>query len=96
MDPINQDELYEHYLFICKKAKIGEPNLNERPLLPYNLLITEDWIALIRRNSEYSNGFNINALGFAGYFLATSRSQTKWLINNGANALLSKVVSPLY
>ena len=52
-------------------------------------------MALIRRRCEQANGFSINALGFAGYLLATEQSDQNWIQHNGAEALLSQVVPAL-
>ena len=52
-------------------------------------------MALIRRRCEEARGFSINALGFAGYLLATEQSDQAWMHHNGSEALLRQVVSPL-
>ena len=41
-------------------------------------------------------GFEINALGFAGYLLATSKSKISWLEVNGLHSLLNQVVEKNY
>ncbi len=88
-------ELYESYIKMCFQMNIGSPQNDEKPISPYNLLITPEWISLIRRSKEKTEGFSINALGFAGYFLATQKSNLSLLMNEGPEKLLSKVVSPL-
>ncbi len=87
-------ELYDKYLKLSLSLKIGNPNIDKKPLCPYNLIITDNWISLIRRLKDKSYGFSINALGFAGYFLATDNSDTNYLLNNGAENLLNDVVNP--
>ena len=50
---------------------------------------------MVKRYNEYVNGFSINALGFAGYLLATEFSQLAWLERKGPEHLLKNVVSPI-
>ena len=85
-------ELIDLYYKLCTKGKLGNPYKDEKPLLPYNLLITNDWISLITRKIDFACGFNINALGFAGYFLAKSKTKSKWLKENGSSELLKEVI----
>ena len=54
--------------------------------------MTESWMALISRSQEHVMGFSINALGFAGYLLATQRSDLSWLQSHGGEQLLRRVV----
>ena len=74
------------------EMKLGDMNIVNRPLKPYNLLITSEWISLITRSTDRSNGFSINALGFAGYFLATKNSNIDTLINFGPDRILREVI----
>jgi ATP adenylyltransferase len=54
--------------------------------------VTPEWIAMVRRRKEGAAGFSINALGFAGYLLATANSDLNWLKANGPEALLREVI----
>ena len=65
---------------------------DNRPRTPYNLLISKNWIAVIKRSKEGIRGFSINALGFAGYILATQESDLVWLEHYGPEYLLSNLV----
>ena len=49
-------------------------------------------MALIRRSQDQVMGFSVNALGFAGYLLATHRSELAWLQTHGGEQLLRQVV----
>lgn len=89
------DTLYKNYLNMSFDLGIGNPESNNKPLHPYNLLITSEWMALIRRSKEYAFGFSINALGFAGYLLSTNKSNVKWLKKNGPERLLEIVADPI-
>ena len=68
----NSSFLFEFYLKLCKKIGLGDPISNSKPIHPYNILITNEWIAIIKRKNDHIHGFSINGLGFAGYLLAVS------------------------
>jgi len=91
-DELNSNDLFNSYKSMAKEMNIGEIDLNNEPLKPYNLLITSKWIALISRKTDRSNGFSINALGFAGYFLGTKRSDVDTLIKFGPERILMDVI----
>ncbi|WP_413682438.1 ATP adenylyltransferase [Prochlorococcus sp. MIT 1011] len=91
-EELNSNDLFNSYKSMAKEMNIGEIDLNNKPLKPYNLLITSKWIALITRKTDRSNGFSINALGFAGYFLGTKRSDVDTLIRFGPERILMDVI----
>ncbi len=84
--------LYNSYLLFAEKLGLGSPSTESKPLKPYNLLISPKWFTMIVRKNEYFKGFSINALGFAGYLLATEASNLKWLNEYGPEALLDCVI----
>ena len=86
------NDLFSLYKSMVNEMNIGEINLINKPLKPYNLLITSEWIALIKRKTDRSNGFSINALGFAGYFLGTKKSDVDILIKYGPERILKDVI----
>ena len=86
------NDLFRLYKSMVNEMNIGEINLINKPLKPYNLLITSKWIALVTRKTDRSNGFSINALGFAGYFLGTRRSDVDILIKYGPEIILKDVI----
>ncbi len=88
-------ELNTLYLRLIEKMEIGNPSTDDKPTISYNLLLTKKWIAIIRRKKEAYNGFNINALGFAGYFLAMNDKDINWLLDNDPEVILDNVVSPI-
>ena len=88
----NSNELYNAYKSMIAEMNLGDVELNNKPLKPYNLLITSEWIALITRKTDRSNGFSINALGFAGYFLGTKNSDVFSLIKYGSEKILVDVI----
>ena len=88
----NSNDLYNSYKSMVREMKLGEIDIINKPLKPYNLLITSEWIALITRETDKSNGFSINALGFAGYFLGTKSSNVNTLIKFGPEEILKDVI----
>mgnify|MGYP006237719809 FL=1 len=71
---------------------MGDPLNDEKPKYPYNILITDDWIALIKRKYDHVHGFSVNGLGFAGYLLVTDNSNVRYLKNFGPEGLLENFV----
>ena len=86
------NELFNSYKLMAKDLHLGDIDIINKPLKHYNLLITSEWIALITRKIDRSNGFSINALGFAGYFLGTNRSNVDRLIKYGPEEILKDVI----
>tara|TARA_Y100001968_G_scaffold32456_1_gene25001 strand:+ start:470 stop:1306 length:837 start_codon:yes stop_codon:yes gene_type:complete len=86
------NDLFSSYKSMISEMNIGSMDLIDKPMKPYNLLITSEWIALIKRKTDRSNGFSINALGFAGYFLATKKSNVNILIKLGPEKILKDVI----
>ncbi len=87
------NKIYKKYLELCLNLGIGSPEHNNKPLKPYNMLLTDGWLCLVRRTKESSYGFSINSLGFAGYLLITNESSVKHLNENGPEKLLESVVN---
>ncbi len=85
-------DLFSLYKSMIDEMKLGDIDIIKKPLKPYNLLITPEWISLITRKTDRSNGFSINALGFAGYFLGTKRSNVETLIKFGPEKILKDVI----
>ena len=86
------ENLFDSYKSMAVNMNLGQIYKTNKPLKPYNLIITKEWIALITRNSSGSNGFSINALGFAGYFLGTKKSNIDKLIKFGPEIILKDVI----
>ncbi|MBO8204519.1 DUF4922 domain-containing protein [Prochlorococcus marinus] len=84
----NSSSLLELYLELCKKLGLGDPIKDRKPRYPYNLLITNKWIAIIKRSNDNIHGFSINGLGFAGYLLVTEKSDINYLKKFGPEKLL--------
>jgi len=87
--------LHELYRSLAERLGLGDVASLDPPAVPYNLLLTQSWMALIRRSQDEILGFSVNALGFAGYLLATDRSDLSWLQTHGGEQLLRQVVADL-
>ena len=88
----NSISLYELYLELCMKSGLGNPLSHRKPKHPYNLLITNKWIAIIKRRNDHIHGFSVNGLGFAGYLLVTEKSDVNYLRKFGPEKLLESFV----
>ena len=86
------DKLYKKYLLLSKRLGLGDPIKDKKPKCPYNILITNKWIALIKRKNDNVHGFSINGLGFAGYILVTNNSDINYLKKIGPERLLESFV----
>ena len=89
----NEPEIfYGLYLRMCNDLSIGNPFKDQKPKKPYNLLITNQWIAIIKSSSDHHLGYSINGLGFAGYILVTNRSDISFIREKGPEKLLESFV----
>ena len=88
----NAEDLFNSYISMINDMNMGKIDTIKKPLKPYNLLLTSEWIALITRETDKSNGFSINALGFAGYFLGTKQANVDMLLNFGPEEILKNVI----
>lgn len=86
-------ELQGHYLEHARLLDLGDPRHDPQPRHPYNLLFTDQWFLSVRRRREHCAGFSVNALGFAGYLLATEASDLQWLRQQGPWQLLRAVAA---
>ena len=75
-----------------KKIGLGNPSIDKKPRFPYNILITNNWIAIIKRKYDHVHGFSVNGLGFAGYLLVTEKSNINYLKKYGPEKLLENFV----
>ena len=66
----------------------------EKPLAPYNLLVTREWMLLVPRSRECWERISVNALGFAGSLFVRERRQMRAIkIHGPMNVLRSVAVS---
>ena len=88
----NSTQIYKTYLELTKKIGLGDPHNDNKPRFPHNILITNEWIAVIKRKKDHVHGFSINGLGFAGYILVTEKSNLNYLKKYGPEKLLENFV----
>lgn len=88
-------ELASLYRSHAEALGLGSIHHDPQPRYPYNLLFGDDWFMTVRRRREHQAGFSINALGFAGYLLATEHSQLDWLAEHGPWRLLQEVAAAI-
>jgi sulfate adenylyltransferase (ADP) / ATP adenylyltransferase len=84
-------ELQQLFQNHAHMLELGDPRHDPQPRHPYNLLFTDHWFMSVRRQREHCAGFSVNALGFAGYLLATEESDLDWLQKHGPWQLLKSV-----
>ena len=86
------ETLHDLYLALAQDLGLGHPNTDDCPRGAYNLLLSREWMAIVRRRREGIRGFSVNALGFAGSLLSTEASDRQWIQDSGPEALLQAVV----
>lgn len=59
--------------------------------LPYNLLVTREWMLMAPRSKEFFESISINAIGFCGAFLVRSQAELEILTEKGPMAALASV-----
>lgn len=93
-DPCGHGDLADLYATHLRELEIGDPRHDRQPRHPYNLLFDDAWFLTVRRVREHAAGFSVNALGFAGWLLATEHARRDWLQRHGPWALLRAVAAP--
>ncbi len=85
----------------CYRAMIVSVGLREgregsegKPLGPYNLLVTREWMWLVPRSKECFGSISVNALGFAGALLVKNQQALKFLEDQGPMTILREVAVP--
>ena len=86
------ETLQDLYLALAQDLGLGHPSTDDCPRGAYNLLLSREWMAIVRRRREGIRGFSVNALGFAGSLLSTEASDRQWIQDSGPEALLHAVV----
>lgn len=62
--------------------------------VPYNLMITRDWMLLIPRSKERCGSISVNTLGFAGSLLVKSATELEFVREVGPLSVLAEVGVP--
>ncbi len=84
------------YLSLAGELGLGHPSTDDHPQGAYNLLLSREWMGIVRRRREGIRGFSVNALGFAGSLLSTETSDQDWIQSEGPEALLHAVVDSVW
>ena len=90
--PLTGETLHRIYFSLAGELGLGSPSNDSCPRGAYNLLLSRQWMAIVRRQTEGIRGFSVNALGFAGSLLSTDESDREWIQRSGPEALLRAVV----
>jgi len=88
--PIRSDdaaELHRGYKALLEACGV------DRPGLPYNLLLTREWMLVVPRVLECFEGISVNALGFAGSLLVRDREQLGLIREQGPMTVLRHAVT---
>ncbi|MGD1858513.1 MAG: Ap4A phosphorylase II [Leptolyngbyaceae cyanobacterium] len=70
---------------------IGIPLETPQPEEPYNLLMTREWMMVVRRSQASYQNIGVNSLGYAGWLLVKTIAELEQLRQLGPLALLEKV-----
>ncbi|MGK7958737.1 MAG: phosphorylase [Crocosphaera sp.] len=81
----------ENYHNLLKALNISV-NQEEKPL-PYNLLVTRDWMMIVKRSRPKYESISVNSLGFAGALLVKNEAQMKTLKILNPLTILEKVAN---
>ncbi len=81
------EDTYQTMITTLSIAKPGQLELT----IPYNLLVTRNWMLLVPRKEETFRGIGLNALGFVGTLLVKNLDQLEILENEGPMAALKWV-----
>ena len=90
--PLTGETLHRIYLSLAGELGLGSPSNDSCPRGAYNLLLSRQWMAIVRRQTEGIRGFSVNALGFAGSLLSTDESDREWIHRSGPESLLRAVI----
>ena len=59
--------------------------------MPYNMLVTNDWMMVVPRTKEHFQDISINALGFAGSLFVRDQNQLEQIKQYGPINVLQSV-----
>jgi ATP adenylyltransferase len=78
---------------LCSATGVGSASEASAPhqALPYNLLLTREWMLLVPRARESVAGISINALGFGGSLFVKTPHQVEQIARLRPMAMLQHV-----
>ena len=80
-----------HLLLRAAGMEEGDAPRSRRQSMPYNLLVTREWMFLVPRSREHFDGVSVNALGFAGALLVRNAAEMEALKERGPLEVLRSV-----
>lgn len=88
--------LAEYYRALCEATGVGATLEAGTPhqTIPYNLLLTREWMLVVPRKCESAAGISVNALGFAGSMFVKTPEQVEQVVRRGPMTLLREVALP--
>ncbi len=84
-------ETLDSYGALLRTLDLEDGSAGARQTRAYNLLVTREWMLLVRRSQEEFESISINSLGFAGALLVRNEQQMQRLIEVGPLTVLSRV-----
>lgn len=75
-------------------SELGLDLTAPQPDQSYNLLVTRDWMMVVRRSQPDYKGINVNSLGYAGWLLVKTPAELEKLRQIGPLNLLTQVGLP--
>lgn len=98
-DRINSEKAYFCYLAAMHDLGLTPQNVTlniNEPIecLPYNILLTQNWMLVIPRLTNHVGDIFANALNYSGCFLVKDQQQHDWLVDYGCLRLLTECVAP--
>ena len=85
-------ELFNSYQQLM--VDIGMDLNTPKPEIPYNLLVTREWIMVVPRSQESYQGIGVNSLGYSGWLLVKTLEDLERLKQIGPMTLLQTVGKP--
>lgn len=84
------------YRLMLEKVGLNRYSLSpvEQQSGPYNLLLTREWMLLVKRRTELYGSISINALGFAGALLVRNHREMQSLKDRGPLSVLQHTAFP--
>lgn len=84
--------LHQMYRLMLQQVGLNPFSEREETLqkAPYNLLLTRNWMLLVRRSKEFFESISVNSLGFAGALLARNPQEMDLIEKAGGMAILQK------
>ena len=91
--PVELHRIYQQLLASVGIAAYTAPDGTNR-LPPYNLLLTREWMVVIPRRQDPVEGISMNAMAYAGSFVAMGDEQLETIRGRGPLYLLAEAGFP--